>query len=147
MISPLPRGETGEGVTMATRYRLDPRLSRFTVQAFATGMLSFMGHNPTFAVSDFGGVLSFEQDTVESLRVDLTIVAASLQLVDNVKASDRQEIESGMRGNVLEVTAFPDIRYEGAAARFQTVSQGKHRVQIAGRLTLHGSTRDHPLDT
>ena len=40
---------------MMTRYRLDPGQSRFTVQAFATGMLSFLAHSPTFAVRAFRG--------------------------------------------------------------------------------------------
>ena len=30
-----------------------PGQSRFTVQAFAAGLLSFLGHSPTFAVRDF----------------------------------------------------------------------------------------------
>ncbi|HZY84092.1 MAG TPA: hypothetical protein VFE78_04635 [Gemmataceae bacterium] len=38
-----------------TRYRLGPELRQFTVQAFASGMLSFLGHSPTFAVRDFTG--------------------------------------------------------------------------------------------
>ena len=35
------------------RYRIDPGRSRFTVQAFATGLLSAFAHSPTFAVRDF----------------------------------------------------------------------------------------------
>ena len=45
---------------MPARYRLDPAHSRFTVQAFAAGMLSFLGHNPTFAVRDFQGEVRFD---------------------------------------------------------------------------------------
>ena len=40
---------------MTTRYRFDPSLSRFTVRAFASGLLSFVGHSPTFAVRQFAG--------------------------------------------------------------------------------------------
>ncbi len=45
---------------MTARYRLDPGQSRFTVQAFATGLLSFLGHSPTFAVRDFAGAVRFD---------------------------------------------------------------------------------------
>ena len=44
---------------MTVRYRLDPVRSRFTVQAFATGLLSFLAHSPTFGVRDFAGEMSF----------------------------------------------------------------------------------------
>jgi hypothetical protein len=37
---------------MAVHYRLNPGESRFTVQAFASGLLSFLGHSPTFAIRD-----------------------------------------------------------------------------------------------
>jgi hypothetical protein len=35
------------------RYVFDPSVSRFTVQAFATGLLCAFGHNPTIAIRDF----------------------------------------------------------------------------------------------
>ena len=52
---------------MTTRYKLDPVGSRFTVRAFAAGMFSFLGHSPTFAVTDFGGGVSFEGGTLDGL--------------------------------------------------------------------------------
>ena len=130
---------------MAARYRLDPRLSHFTVQAFASGVLSFLGHSPTLAVADFGGTVAFEQDTVESMRLEVTVRAASLQLVDNVKPADREEIEGTMRRQVLEVARFPEVRYTGSAVQVQTASPGRHRVVVGGPLALHGVTRDHTL--
>ena len=37
------------------RYALDPKVSRFTVQAFAAGLFSSFGHNPVIAITDFSG--------------------------------------------------------------------------------------------
>jgi polyisoprenoid-binding protein YceI len=131
---------------MATRYRFDPGLSRFTVQAFATGVLSFLGHSPTFAVGDFGGSVVFEEDTVETMRLEVTVRAVSLRLLDNVSASSREELMATMHREVLETAAYPDLRYEGTTAAVQTAAPGRHRVRIAGRLALHGVTRDQPLE-
>ena len=39
----------------AIRYRIDIAMSRFTVRAFATGLFSSMGHNPTLAIRDYTG--------------------------------------------------------------------------------------------
>jgi polyisoprenoid-binding protein YceI len=131
---------------MTARYRLDPGLSRFTVQAFAAGMLSFLGHSPTFAVREYSGRLSFAGGTVEGMQLELTVRADSLVLVDQVRDADRREIEETMRRDVLETAAYPEIRYEAAQVAAQTVVPGHQRVRISGRLTLHGVTRPRPVD-
>ncbi len=45
--------------TIAVRYRIDARQSRFTVQAFAEGLFSVFGHNPIIAIRSFGGDARF----------------------------------------------------------------------------------------
>ncbi len=127
-----------------TRYRFDRGQSRFTVQAYAAGMLSFLGHSPTFAVGDFAGELTVEGSAVTSLR--LTIRAESLQLVDEVSAHDRSEIEGTMRRDVLEAARFPEIVYETAKVSADAVAQGRYRLRLGGRLALHGVTRTQPVE-
>ena len=59
---------------MTARYLLDPTHSRFTVQAFAAGMLSFLGHNPTFAVTGFAGEVTLDPAAPgEQASVRLTV--------------------------------------------------------------------------
>ena len=41
--------------TCTAKYLIDTSASRFTVQAFATGLLSSFGHNPTIAIRDYEG--------------------------------------------------------------------------------------------
>ena len=82
---------------MGTRYRMDPGHSRFTVQAFAGGLLSFLGHSPTFAVRDFAGELCWEPDRPEGAGLVVTVRADSLELIDNVRPADREDIEGRMR--------------------------------------------------
>ena len=131
---------------MTARYRLDPGQSRFTVQAFAAGMLEFLGHSPTFAVRDFTGVVSFEGGTASGMRLELTVRADSLTLLDEVKDADRREIEGTMRRDVLEAAAHPEIRYEAAQAAADAVAQGRYHVRVGGRLSLRDVTRQHPVD-
>ena len=45
--------------TPADRYVIDSRASRFTVQAFATGLMARMGHNPIIGIRDFSGEMKF----------------------------------------------------------------------------------------
>jgi polyisoprenoid-binding protein YceI len=131
---------------MAARYRLDPGKSQFTVQAFAAGMLSALGHSPTFAVRDFAGVVRFEGEGVAGLGVDLTARADSLDLLDRVKPADRDEILLRMRREVLETAAFPEVAFHTAESSAERVDRGRYRVFLGGRLTLHGVTQPQGVD-
>ena len=132
---------------MTTRYRLEPGQSRFTVQAFATGLLSFMGHNPTFAVRSFTGEIRIEGGLIEGTRLEVTANAATLELLDDVRPLDRREIEDRMRREVLEASAHPEVRFEVEDAAGETLARGRYRVRLNGRLTLHGVTQPHQVET
>ncbi|MDQ2746585.1 MAG: DUF2235 domain-containing protein [Acidobacteriota bacterium] len=53
---------TEETENSGLRYKIDASRGAFTAQAFADGMLSFVGHNPTFAVSRYGGEIQLSPD-------------------------------------------------------------------------------------
>jgi polyisoprenoid-binding protein YceI len=123
------------------RYRLDAGQSRFTVQAFAEGLLSAFGHNPVIAIRDFGGEVEFVPGTLEGARVRMTIKADSLAVTDDVKEKDRLEIERMMRDDVLEVSRHPEIVFESKSVTASRVREGLYRARVIGDLTLHGVTQ------
>ena len=128
---------------MNPRYRFDPRHSRFTVQAFASGLLSFLGHSPTFDVRDLAGSVEFEDDLVSKLKLELVVGAESLAVTDDVKPSDRREIEERTRGEVLDAGKFPRGTCRGGAADYEKLGPGRYRMLLEGTLSLHGVTRPH----
>ncbi len=130
---------------MATLYRLDPAQGRFTVQAFATGLLSALGHSPTFAVRDFAGTIRFEREEIHSMTLELTARADSLDLLDQVRDADRREITDRMRRDVLESSTHPTIIYRSEGASSDPIAPGRFLVRIGGRLTLRGVTGPHPV--
>ena len=131
---------------MTARYRLDPANSRFTVQAFATGLLSFLGHSPTFAVRDFGGEVRFDPAAPEAASVRVTVKADSLQLEDKVSPADRRQIEDTMRREVLETARYPEVVFESTEVAAGPRSGDDWPLRIAGRMTLHGVTRPTRID-
>lgn len=130
---------------MTTRYRFDPPASRFTARAYAGGLLSFIGHSPTFAVREFGGTVEFPDDLIANLRLELTVGAGSLAPGGEMRPSDRQEIEGRMRAEVLETAAFPEIKFRAAAAGTEKLGPGTYRVILEGTLVLRGVSRPHRL--
>ncbi len=131
---------------MSERYRFDPSLSQFNVRAFATGMLSALGHSPTFAVRGFHGEMHFEGGRVEGMALDLTIQAGSLELLDNVSPADHREIQERMLRDELESLTFPEILYQAEDVPADSISPTEYRLHLGGRLTLHGVTRPRPVE-
>jgi polyisoprenoid-binding protein YceI len=133
---------------MLVRYRFDPARSRFTVQAFATGMLSAFAHSPTFAVRDFRGEFRFDTGgpLPEHLAIDLAIPAGAVELQDRVSQTDRREIHDRMRTEVLAHSAYPEIQYRAADVPCEPLGRGRYRLRIDGNLSLRGATCRQPVD-
>jgi polyisoprenoid-binding protein YceI len=131
---------------MLARYRLDPGHSRFTVQAFAAGLLSFLGHSPTFAVRDFAGEVQFDPGTESGASLQMTVKTDSLELVDDVRPSDRRDIEGRMRLEVLDTAAYPEVQFESDAVSVIKRSADQYQLRIRGHLALHGVTAPHEVD-
>ncbi len=130
---------------MIVHYRLDSDHSRFTVQAFATGMLSFLGHSPTFTVGDYAGELRLDHDTLGG-SLWVTVRADSLELLDQVSAADRRDIEDRMRREVLETNTYPEIRLAAENLSGGATEGNQYRLHIRGQLALHSGTRSLEVD-
>jgi polyisoprenoid-binding protein YceI len=131
---------------MTASYRLDPNLSRLTVQAFASGMLSFLGHSPTFAAREFTGEIDIDRDAARVVRLAVTVSADTLWVADGVSAGDRKEIEGAMRTTVLETATYPTVRYESDDVTANEMAPGRYHLRINGRMSLHGVSRPLPLE-
>ena len=126
-------------------YGLDSRVSRFTVRAFATGVLSAFGHSPTIALRDFEGEARVNPDHMESSSLRLILKAASLTVTDDIGDKDRRELEREMQEKVLETAKYPEIVYECTQVSVDSSENGNYSVKLLGSLTLHGVTRRQPV--
>jgi polyisoprenoid-binding protein YceI len=134
------------GGAATVRYRIDSSHSRFTVRAFAGGLLSFAAHNHNIAIRDFTGDAEVTYGSVEPASLNMRVRAASLAVTDKVSDSDREKIETTMRNDVLETSRYPDIVFQSTGASATRLDEGKYQVKIAGNLTLHGATRSVTLN-
>jgi len=135
--------ENGVGVTYrAATYKIDPGRSRFVVRAFATGLLSSLGHNPTIAIPGFSGEAQIPPGLEGVASLHIEVQAASLKVTDNVSDKDRREIERQMQEEVLETGRYPQITFESSSVSSEKVFEGQYKARISGGLSLHGVTRD-----
>jgi polyisoprenoid-binding protein YceI len=126
-------------------YVVDGRSSRFTVHAFATGLLSAMGHNPIIGIRDFNGEMRFDPDKLEAGSFQLSIRASSLGVQNDISDKDRREIERLMNQEVLETAKFPEILYEASGISVKKMSDMVYLATLSGSLTLHGITRSQAI--
>lgn len=123
------------------RYKVDSAQSRFTVRAFAGGLLSAFAHDHTIAIRDIAGEATFTYGTVEPASLNITIKADSLAVIDKIKEGDRVKIETTMRDEVLEVSKHPEITFKSNSVAATKTAEAQYRARISGDLTLHGVTR------
>jgi polyisoprenoid-binding protein YceI len=126
-------------------YVVDTKASRFTAQAFATGILSAVGHNPTLGIRDFRGDMHFSSETVQGSEFQMRIKADSLSVQDGISDKDRREIERLMNEQVLEITKYPEIAYEAPVISVTKLGDSLYSAALDGNLTLHGVRCRQPV--
>jgi polyisoprenoid-binding protein YceI len=131
--------------TPTDRFVIDTRSSRFTVQAFATGLLAKMGHNPTIGIRDFSGEMRFNPDKLEAGSFHLVVKTAFLSVQDDISAKDLKEMERLMNQEVLETAKFPEIVYDAPSISVTKMADALCSAMLKGNLTLHGVTRSQPI--
>ena len=129
----------------AVRYAIDSRVSRFTVRAFASGVLSAFGHNPTIAIRNYSGEVQLSAGQPETASLRITIKASGLSVVDDISDKDRREIERQMQEEVLESASYPEIVYECSTVSANKTGDGQYAAVLKGDLTLHGVTRSQAV--
>jgi len=127
--------------TSVVRYQLDSENSKFTVQAFATGLFAGFGHNPFIGIRDFTGEVRFSPETFADAFLQVVVKARSLAVLDDIKEKDKQEIEQTMFDKVLETSRFPEVAFQSTSVTVTRIIPGRWKAKIIGNLTLHGETR------
>jgi polyisoprenoid-binding protein YceI len=132
--------------TLCKRYVLDAKRSRFTVQVFAHGVLAGFAHSPAYAIRQFEGEMSFDPQNQADCTFGMVVNAASLELLDNVRAQDREQMQKQLMEDVLEVAKYPTIIFHCTDMTANQIAEGWFRTQLEGAIRLHGVTRPLSID-
>ena len=123
-------------------YLVDTRTSQFTVQAFASGLISAIAHSPKIAIRDWTGVAQMASDKLESPSLEVRVNSSSLEVLDELPDRDRRELHRVMNNEVLETPKFPEIAYDSTEISVEKLKEDLYRLNVSGRLTLHGISND-----
>jgi polyisoprenoid-binding protein YceI len=122
------------------QYVMEPKLSQFTVQAFASGMIAVVAHSPKIAIRDWKGETGFVPDSIKNAYLSLTAKTASLEVTDDLPEDDRKQLHRVMHHEILETIKFPEFTFESSAIEAEREKQDLYRLNVTGGLTLHGVT-------
>jgi polyisoprenoid-binding protein YceI len=122
------------------RYAIDPKASQFTVQAFASGLISAVAHSPKIAIRGYTADVSFVPGTLADAKLKVVINAAKLEVLDELREADRRELHRVMNDEVLETKKFPEVLFESSSISGDRLKDNLNRVNVEGQLVLHGVT-------
>ena len=128
------------------RYRIDTQKSLFTVHPFATGVAAALSHGLTIAIRDFTGELQFIPGSLQDASIHMKIKADSLSVNDDMKQSDRREVERAMKEQVLRTSQHPEIEFKSNSVKSSKTADNHYQMTVAGYLTLNGHVRAHSFD-
>jgi polyisoprenoid-binding protein YceI len=131
------------GVNSGVRWVIDTRASQFTVQAFASGLVSVIAHSPKIAIREWNGEVRMTSRSLENTGIKVTIKAAALEVLDELRDADRKELHRVMNQDVLETSRYPDISFESTEVKAEKVRDDLYKVNIRGLLNLHGIANEH----
>jgi polyisoprenoid-binding protein YceI len=121
-------------------YAIDPKASQFTVQAFASGLISAVAHSPKIAIRGYRADVSFVPDTLSDATLKFVIRSGSLEVLDDLREADRRELHRVMYDDVLEIKRFPEVAFESSYIGIERLRDNLNRVNVEGKLSLHGVT-------
>jgi len=124
------------------RYLVDTRTSQFTVQAFASGLIATIAHSPKIAIRDWTGVVQMASSKLDSASLEVRVTSSSLEVLDELPDRDRRELHRVMYNEVLEIEQFPEVVYDSMEVAAEKLKEDLYRLNVHGRLTLHGISND-----
>ncbi|MGH9743214.1 MAG: YceI family protein [Candidatus Acidiferrum sp.] len=124
------------------KFVVDASASQFSVQAFATGLLSSFGHNPRIAIGDYDGDIHFLPGTYEQAAVRVNVRTAAMEVLDEMKNDDRKKLEKLMYGEVLSVERFATAAFESQKIAVQKLNDDLLTAHVTGDLSFHGASQN-----
>jgi len=140
LVAGLAIAALGQAPPESVRYRLLPE-SRLEVKTGRAGLFGFAGHEHIIRARAFSGELTFVPAEPARSRLLVVVPTDSLEVLTPPDTAEIRQVTEAMRADVLHVDRFPEITF---ASREVKPIEGGYRV--VGALTMHGTTREVPVD-
>jgi len=79
---------------------------------------------------------------LDSASLEVRVTSSSLEVLDELPDRDRRELHRVMYTEVLEIEQFPEVVYDSTEVAAEKLKEDLYRLNVRGRLTLHGISND-----
>ncbi len=147
-----PKEKPAELQTQASKvekgwFQVDPNESQILVHTRPAGLLKAAGKNLIISAGVFTGAVKFEPEAPKNSALKLKVKTYSLGVMGkHLSSVDRLNIEQKMHEKVLYTDYFPDISFESSRVVAKKVGEKNYEVEIWGDFSLHGVTRNIPIN-
>jgi polyisoprenoid-binding protein YceI len=117
-------------------YTLTPA-SRFEVKTGKAGLLGFAGHGHLVRARACSGHIVYYPNSPADSRVEVVVPVDSLEVLTPPDTTEIRKVTEAMRRDVLHPEQFPLIAFASTS-----VTSAGDGLQVRGRLTIAGQTRD-----
>jgi polyisoprenoid-binding protein YceI len=126
-----------------TVYTIDSAASRVVVHVGKTGLFSFAGHTHEIAAPVASGTVTVDPADPARSSVRIDFDAAAFRVIGKGEpAADVPEVQRTMESErVLDVARFPRVTFASREIRVLGRDGDRVELNVAGDLTLHGTTR------
>jgi polyisoprenoid-binding protein YceI len=130
-------------VAQAGKYQVDRAASSVLIQVGKGGLFSFAAHDHEVAAPALAGTVVLDQTDISKSSVSLEFDATALKVTDKGKpATDVPEVQAAMLSDrVLDVPRYPKITFRSTRVSVANKAADRLTLNVAGDLTLHGTTR------
>ena len=95
-------------------------------------------------IRGFSGEVEFDLDAMEAKDSPDHPVRVA-RVLDDISERDRREMDKMMKGDVLEVSKFPQIKFEATLISITRLGDALYRPTVSGNLSFHGVTRSQSV--
>jgi polyisoprenoid-binding protein YceI len=115
--------------------------SRLDVHTGKAGLFGFAGHTHVIRARGFAGRVVYYPKSPAASHVEISVPTARLEVLTPDDTAEIRKVTESMRTEVLEVSRYPEMKL--ASRSVAVTGDGIH---LTAALTMHGETRELPLD-
>ena len=133
------RAQVADSLGRAGSYQLI-RASRLEVKTGKSGLFGFAGHEHLIRANAFHGEVTYSPEDPARTTIHIQVLTDSLEVLTPPDTEEIRKVTASMRGEVLEVERYPEIRFDS-----KSVARGDDGYRILAEVTMHGATREVPV--
>src|SRR5262249_21652750 len=121
----------------ADRACVVPGRGHFRIHLGSSGVFGAFGHDHLIEATKIEGCATIDQKDLAHSSVELTFPTAAIRVLDPKEPKDRPEVQKTMETEVLEVSRYPQVKFESTGIEGAVTGQ---QVRVRGNLTIRGKT-------